>query len=232
MIKRRSNTFDICFGFSLIELLVVLAIISILCAIVMPIIALSRAKGREVVCVSNLRQIGQAVHAYAADYDDQLPLGCDPLDKTGISWDETKYWPIIQKMSLLPDVLFSYIKSRQIWFCPSDTGFESAGISEEIKFPTTPSAFECYGTSYYAQTTFVLHQLGLSTFYGYNMLEPHDERLSSDAIFIYDGSGRWHGGATSNQRRFVSLYLDGHVKAVYYTEFLSGINVTPVPPKS
>ena len=48
-------------GFTLIELLVVIAIIAILAAILFPVFAQAREKGRSAACLSNLRQV-VAVH--------------------------------------------------------------------------------------------------------------------------------------------------------------------------
>src|SRR2546423_1216927 len=62
-------------GFSLIELLVVIAIIAILAALLLPALAAGRAAGRKANCISNLRQIGLAIHAYANDNDGKIPYG-------------------------------------------------------------------------------------------------------------------------------------------------------------
>ncbi|NLX05764.1 MAG: prepilin-type N-terminal cleavage/methylation domain-containing protein [Phycisphaerae bacterium] len=60
-------------AFSLIELLVVVAVIVLLIAILLPTLSTARALGRQTVCGGNLHALGQAMAAYAREYDDYLP---------------------------------------------------------------------------------------------------------------------------------------------------------------
>ena len=60
-------------GFTLIELLVVIAIIALLMAILMPALNKAKAQTKEMVCRSNLKQIGLAAGMYADSNKDFLP---------------------------------------------------------------------------------------------------------------------------------------------------------------
>src|SRR5213593_4789283 len=74
-------------GFTLIELLVVIAIIAILAAILFPVFAQVREKGRTIACLSNTKQIGTGVTLYLQDYDEKfLP----PLIPTGLPRDSAR----------------------------------------------------------------------------------------------------------------------------------------------
>ncbi len=61
-------------GFTLIEVLVVVAIIALLAAVLMPALSTAREQGRRAACLSNLHQIGTACAAYSTDNRQNLPL--------------------------------------------------------------------------------------------------------------------------------------------------------------
>ena len=60
-------------GFTLVELLVVIAIIAMLLAILMPALQKAREQARQTVCSANLRQWGIAIGTYAANSNGYLP---------------------------------------------------------------------------------------------------------------------------------------------------------------
>ena len=56
-------------------MLVVIAILAILSALMLPGLSSAREKGLRAACLSNLRQVGLAIHSYASDYNSRIPYG-------------------------------------------------------------------------------------------------------------------------------------------------------------
>ena len=125
-------------GFTLIELLVVIAIIAIIAAILFPVFAGARDKARQAACFANLRQIGQALHLYAQDYDERLPNCCtfgraytwfgQQGDLTGacaqvgitVSTPRNRFLgPEQTPPRYVQELLHPYVRNVALWFCPS-----------------------------------------------------------------------------------------------------------------
>ena len=120
-------------GFTLIELLVVIAIIAILAAILFPVFARARRAAQKTSCLSNLKQIGNAIHMYIQDWDSRFPMtqGFQTnLDVNQTLWDGLRGWyrpgfatGVYRRgpgdWKNLPELLDPYVKNVDVWFCPS-----------------------------------------------------------------------------------------------------------------
>ena len=97
-------------GFSLVELLVVVAVPALLTALLLAVLPGVRDRGRRSVCRGNLRQLALAIHLDGADNRDRLPNGRHPV-RTAI------YLPLGH--TNVARALTSYAGSSNILDCPN-----------------------------------------------------------------------------------------------------------------
>ncbi|MCC5848454.1 MAG: DUF1559 domain-containing protein [Verrucomicrobia bacterium] len=81
--QKQNNT-----GFTLIEMLVVIAIIALLIAIIVPTVSRGLESAKRAQCTSNLRQVGIAITGYAMDNNTYLPTVRSEGWGAGIHWIE------------------------------------------------------------------------------------------------------------------------------------------------
>jgi prepilin-type N-terminal cleavage/methylation domain-containing protein len=76
-------------GFTVLELLVVISVVAVLCAVVLPAVQHAREAARQIQCKNNLHQIGVALHAY------QTATNCFPsgwIIETPVERDSKNGW--------------------------------------------------------------------------------------------------------------------------------------------
>lgn len=100
-----------CRGFSLFDLLIILAIIGILASLILPVLSRARESARRTQCASNLRQIMTACYMYA-----DSPDSGGTLPTTGKDIHDAK----AKGTESLHLLYRQYINDPRIYACPSD----------------------------------------------------------------------------------------------------------------
>ena len=95
MMRRRS-------ALTLVELLVVLAILGVLIALLLPAVQQARAAARRTTCQSNLRQLGLAIAQYTNSHDGHFPRTSHVRDKSWV-FTLSPYLEQVEEMRICPE---------------------------------------------------------------------------------------------------------------------------------
>ena len=216
-------------AFTLIEMLVVIAIIGILATMLMPAVSKAKDRGHQTVCRNNLRQIGIAFHLYHGDFRDQFPAPGSqgvygPQPEDWIWWQQDRD---ISRSTIVPHVA-SF--TPKLFTCPKDGDalfLQTQGhLMEDLyrysysltsyslqKKPDNPDEFLNPGMS-----TIITRKREVYPFRATTIRNPSGKIMLVEESRDNINDPRWVPGSNPLASRHVGqgvvTFADGHVEAV------------------
>ncbi|MFM7290546.1 MAG: DUF1559 domain-containing protein [Planctomycetia bacterium] len=120
-------------GFSLVELLVVVAIIGTLVGLLLPAVQRTRAAARQTQCGNHLRQIGIGLQSFHTAHN-HFPLGEPDDDNNGWSW---RFWllPYLEEQKLYDAAMSDPIPEYRPYLPPGMGGGKNTANIDSFTFP-------------------------------------------------------------------------------------------------
>ena len=235
-------------GFTLIEVLVVIAIIAVLVALILPAVQQAREAARRIDCLSHLRQIGLAVHSYYDSNGGRFflhhPFDADVISNSGaadsfaeIYWED-KLMPYIGSLQEANEAVARsgvMTASAQLYRCPSDISVPIPyiandgtidGIGQRTSY--TMNSLLSHKTRRYGLWTLprFSNEVGTSNFLCFSERDataftpPSDNDPRQDDYDIWLGTGIIQPWIAWKRHNGVAnyLYLDGHAKSLQWSE--------------
>jgi prepilin-type N-terminal cleavage/methylation domain-containing protein/prepilin-type processing-associated H-X9-DG protein len=232
-------------AFTLVELLVVIAVIAILAGLLVPAISRGKEEGRKAACINNFRQLHLAWQFYVDDNNGQMPFndGTGPFTGTigGANWVGGWLCPRFQ-----PDITWrdntniilllkteggigQYLNDSKIFKCPSD---RSVADIKGVLYPRVRSV----AMNWYMGMTYSLHPDGDPTSWHYQtvdhvlahppretgsvFIDTHEDSIGPNLFQITPPFGEaWsHFPASRHNGGATISFTDGHVICRRWTD--------------
>ena len=212
-------------GFSATDLLVTLAVVSLLAAVVVPMVVRSKAKSRLELCQSNVKQVTRAVLEFAGEHEQTLPkMEGSPVP--GGWWhykEQVKGYLGLNGPPSIADKVFA---------CPDDRGYDD-GVDKPQPFSRSKK---------HNYTSYVFNGVNLPGVPNIGGRTLASIKQPSRTLLVLEWTAHaplsWHSSLTRsantpfyNGAQSVVGFVDGHV--AYVKIYYDGINAAytrdPVP---
>jgi len=185
-------------AFTIVELLVVMAVIAILAALLLQALSQGKSSAKRIACTGNVRQINLALQQYAIDHDDQIDYYTNDI-----------YYAY--KQCVLPYLglpVDAYATNEPVFTCPADTSFYALALTH----------YASYGFNGAARGTndFGMAQRPFAAVRNPTLTDLNGEISGGIGVSWHDGMPGQHNNALN-----VGGFVDGHVS--YLTIYWDGL---------
>ncbi len=205
-------------GFTLVELLTVLAIVVVLAAVVIPATLDAGKRSQAATCAGKLRNLGGAVHLYCQDHGGAFPRSfhsAAPHREPGWAASIAPYLgaPVIKTPEEWKPVFHRLLR------CPADTNSDAATYSYGLNvffeldpagddYEGTPATWRCSAQVPTPARTILLGETKASSFGDHFMCHQWSGQAAVTNAVAFD----------RHQRKANFLFVDGHVERLAATE--------------
>lgn len=201
------------YAFTLIELLIVIAIISLLVSILLPSLTKARRRARAVMCLNNLRQMHLHLMYYVSDNEGCLPMMQANLDAHRMDDTCLPQYIIAQEYKNLVEVSEGGYRTPGILYCPDDDGrFRKAGWLEPAAWSAAYSGHWSSTNSEHAENRLPMSYAGSSAVFKDKTWADSNTNLRyselscpGDTLFFAD---TWHYWLGPWRQNFVNRHLN------------------------
>jgi prepilin-type N-terminal cleavage/methylation domain-containing protein len=208
-------------AFTLLELLIVIAVVGILAALLLPALGVAKGYAKRSACLNNLKQINLGVRLYSDDHNGLLPI----VTNSGAPACWSDYEIFIRSYVGLKG---NPSASDKLLACPADTfyydynDYVSESLHAQSRFRFASYAFNA-GNSFTAP--------GQPTWPGIAGRKTGSIKEMEKTVLVAEfpalGPFSWHqpvGGGHVNNARNVVSFVDGHVS--YIKIYWDAVNIT------
>jgi prepilin-type N-terminal cleavage/methylation domain-containing protein/prepilin-type processing-associated H-X9-DG protein len=217
------------YAFTLLELLVVIAVIGVLAALLLPALAQAKARAQTLACNNNLKQLELCCHLYTTDYNDYLVpnkaggFAPAPSSTNGpVQAANSQSWcPGLAPYDAGPSnveagLIFQYNQSPAIYHCPADystvTGYPSLRRTRSYCMSIN---LNCPDEANAIQKFTAIHQPPPSGMF--DLIDTQAEDIYDATFGIFSSDSEWSDfwldlPADRHQQGANISFVDGHVE--------------------